>query len=93
MEFILEFFFELILAGIIEGNQNKKVPMPIRIICGVFLILFYVLIIGGITFLAVSLLVKSEYLAGACVGIVAFGLLVSTIVTIKKHYVGKTNEK
>jgi hypothetical protein len=91
MEFVLEFIFELIFAGIIEGSQNKKVPMPIRIICGLFLAIFYTVIIGGIIFLSVHLLMKKEYLAGACVGILALGLLIGTIFTIKKQYMKKTN--
>ena len=42
MEFIIELLVEIVLEGTIAIGSEKKVPMPIRILCGIIeFILFF----------------------------------------------------
>ncbi len=80
MEFILEFFVELILEGTMEvaTAKSKKVPVALRIVLAAVLLLFYVGICGCL--LVAGIHADSFFIIGVAVVIfVAF----TTIFVVK----------
>lgn len=56
MELLIEAVFSLVIEGTIGLSKSKKVPMPIRILCAVFLLLVITAAILLIGFVGVSIL-------------------------------------
>ncbi|MBP5187124.1 MAG: hypothetical protein J6040_08750 [Clostridiales bacterium] len=56
MELLIEALCDLVIEGTIGLTKSRKVPMPIRIICAVFLFLVFATVIFLIGFIGVSVL-------------------------------------
>ena len=56
MELLIEAICDLVIEGTIGLSKSKKVPMPIRILCAVFLFLVFAAVIFLIGFIGVSIL-------------------------------------
>lgn len=64
MDMILEVIFDLVAEGIMEVLSSRKVPMAIRIVLGVIVGAFVLLISFGMLFFGVSELFKGEIAIG-----------------------------
>ena len=82
MEIIFEILGELLFEGCIEASNSKKVPKPIRILLGSFVILFYLIVIGLIILLGVDCIHKN--LLGGII-VISLGVLI-LILSIRKFY-------
>lgn len=54
MDFVFELLFEIILEGCIELTGEKKVPLPLRILCAIFLVAIYGGLIGILLFVSIA---------------------------------------
>lgn len=82
MDFLIELLFDLGIEGCIEASNSKKVPKPIRILLGSFVILFYLIVIGLIILLGVDCIHKN--LLGGII-VISVGVLI-LILSIRKFY-------
>ena len=92
MEYLFEFIFELALEGSIELSKSKKVPKFIRYPLIVFIILFFLAVIGLI-FLTGILILKENIMAGIFFIIIGMFMLVMSIIKFKKVYLKKVDDK
>ena len=76
MELLIEALCDLIVEGTIGLSKSRRVPMPIRILCGVFLISLFAAAIFLIGFVGVSIL--KEKLWGGIV-ILLFDALLAVV--------------
>lgn len=78
MELLIEALFDLVMQGTIGLSKSRKVPMPIRIICGVLIVAVFAAVIFLIGFIGVSFLKEKPWggiaillfdvlLAGLCI--------------------------
>ena len=56
MEVLIEALFELVIEGTIGLSKSKKVPMPIRILCGVLIVTVFAAVVFVIGFVGISIL-------------------------------------
>lgn len=54
MDFVFEILFEIILEGCMLITEEKKIPLPLRILCAILVISFYIGFIGIFIYVAVS---------------------------------------
>lgn len=79
-EFIGELIFSIVLEGAMGTAKSKKVPMPIRIIAGVLVLLFFVATIGIVALVGIISLRKNTLFGIFILGIAA----IMVVVLIKK---------
>ena len=92
MEFLLELLIDLILEGSMELSTNKKIPSFIRYILIIFIVLFYLTIIGGLFVLGV-LIGKDSIGAGLILIILSLIFLIFSVLEFRKKYLDKGKEK
>lgn len=92
MELIFEFLMELILEGSIEASRCKKIPKVIRIFLIAFITLFFLTIIGLISFVGFVLL-KQNLLAGIFFILVGLFMFIMSIIQFRKLYLSKEETK
>ena len=56
MEVLIEALFELVIEGTIGLSKSRKVPMPIRILCGVLIVTVFAAVVFVIGFVGISIL-------------------------------------
>ena len=56
MELLIEAVFSLVIEGTIGLSKSRKVPMPIRILCAVFIFLVLAAVLFLIGFIGISIL-------------------------------------
>lgn len=56
MEVLIEALFELVIEGTIGLSKSKKVPMPIRILCGMLIVTVFAAVVFVIGFVGISIL-------------------------------------
>lgn len=61
MELLIEAICDLVIEGTIGLSQSRKVPMPIRIICGVLIVTVFAAVIFLIGFMGVSFLKEKPW--------------------------------
>ena len=54
MDFLAELVLEILVDGALEGTASRKVPLPLRILLGAVLLLFFGGIIGLVLWTGVS---------------------------------------
>ena len=61
MDLLIEAVIDLVFEGTIGLSKSKKVPMPIRIICGVLIVTVFAAVIFLIGFVGVSFLKEKPW--------------------------------
>ena len=91
MDLLFSAIAELLLEGSIEVSQSKKIPKPIRCFLLGFVIGFFIIVIGLIIFMGVS--ISKDNLIGGII-IILFGLLLAimSVIKLKKDYLVKKEE-
>lgn len=89
MEIIFELLLDLIVEGSIEITSNKKINKIIRYPLLIFIILFFITIIGGILLLGIVIL-KQNIILGIILILLSILLLVGSIIKFKSLYLKKT---
>ena len=79
MEFLLELIFSIVFDGCIELASERKVPLPVRIICALLVIAVYLLLGGGLVL--IGIFEKQPVIS--IIGV--FILLLMLILCIKKY--------
>lgn len=82
MELLIELFVEFLVEGIfegaMEGMESKKVPVPLRILCGI------VLLAALVSLAAIFILV-----AKSCDSVALKVLLITVLVGLTAIFIGK----
>lgn len=82
MDFILQLIFELIVDGSVSSLDNKKVPLPLRILAAVFLIVVF----GGIVALCIFVGINEKKWIVLAIGIlIAVAVIIAAVSTVKKN--------
>lgn len=85
MEFLMELLLEVIIEGSFGISTNKKIPKWIRYLFIIFLIVFFLFIIGGL-FLLGFFIAKENIYAGLFIIFVGFILLIGCILKFRQVY-------
>lgn len=85
MEFLIEFVIDLILEGSIEASKSKKTPKVIRYILLLFIIAFFLGVIGIALFVGLKIAEKN-FLAGIFILLIGVFMLIASIIKFKKVY-------
>lgn len=88
MEILFEFLLELVFEGSVELSSNKKVPKFIRYPLIVLIVLFFLLLIGGMFFVSFAFWSKN-ILASLLILVISIALLIASIIKFKKVYLDK----
>lgn len=88
MEFLIEFLFDLFFEGAEEIAKDPKMPKPLRIIAGSFVVLLMVAVVVLVGFLAV-ILIDDNLLAS----IVFFALDIFFIVGFALKFIKVKNKR
>lgn len=83
MDFLIEFIGEIVLEGLIEIGSSSKVPKWIRFLVLSVVVLFYVLLIGGLLFAGIKVISK-DLISGLIILLIDLFLLVISIFAFKK---------
>ena len=83
MDFLIELIGEIFIEGLFELATNRKVPKIIRYPLLALFILFYLGIIGLLVLLGIRLYFENK-LAALILWILAGGLVIITIVSLRK---------
>ena len=83
MDFLIELIGEIFIEGLFELATNKKVPKIIRFPLLTLFILLYLGMVGLLILLGIKLYVENK-LASLILWILAIGLVVITVVSIRK---------
>lgn len=78
LEFVVEFFLEIVIDGGMELQHNEKIPKWIRVTLAVFSIMFFAAIIIGCIVLGI-LLLKDTLLGGSLLIVLGVVLLLGAI--------------
>ncbi len=90
MELLFEFILELIFEGSIELSKSRKIPKYIRYPLIIFIILFFIAVIGLI-FLTGILSIKQNIFIGIFFILIGLLTLIMSIIKFKKVYLTKVN--
>ena len=85
MEFIVEFFGELIFEGILEVVSNKKISRWVRYPLLTLFILFFAIIIFGLIFGGIASL-KNSLIGGMFIIVVGVILLIAGLSKFREFY-------
>lgn len=83
MDFLIELIGEIFIEGLFELATNKKVPKIIRYPLLTLFILLYLALVGLLVLLGIRLYVDNK-LASLILWILAVGLIIITVVSIRK---------
>jgi len=83
MDFLIELIGEIFIEGLFELATNKKVPKIIRYPLLTLFILLYLALVGLLILLGIRLYFDSKLASFVLFGL-AIGLLIITIVSIRK---------
>lgn len=83
MDFIIEFIVELLIEGSIEIGTNRKISKFVRYPLLILILIFYIVVIGIITFVGIELLSKNIIL-GIIFLLLALFLIFITIWAFRK---------
>ena len=83
MDFLIELIGEVFIEGLFELATNKKVPKIIRYPLFSLFVLLYLGVIGLLVLLGIKLYVDNK-LASLILWLLAIGLIVITVVSIRK---------
>jgi len=91
MDLLFSIIAELLLEGSIEASKSKKIPNPLRYFLLGFVVGFFIIVIGLIIFMGVS--ISKDNLIGGII-IILFGLLLAimSVIKLKKDYLVKKEE-
>lgn len=87
LEFVIEFFFEIIVDSGLELQHNERIPKWIRVTLAVFTVLFFTVVIVGCIVLG-ALILKDTLLGGIVLiflGVIMLLCAIRKIVKVKKH--------
>lgn len=84
MAFILEFIFEVILEGLFAYVKNNQKNRWIRLLTVFILLIIYVSIIGGLTYLA-AISIQNNILAGLAVIAMLVFVIIFGVMAYKKQ--------
>ncbi len=87
LEFVIEFFFEIIVDCGMELQHNEKIPKWIRVTLAVFVVLFFVAVIVGCIVLG-ALILKNTLLGGIVLiflGVIMLLCAIRKIMKMKSH--------
>lgn len=85
MEFLIEILLELIFEGSISIISDKKIPKAIRYPLITLIMLFFVVVVGGLIFIGI-IIFQQNILAGILIMAVGLMMLILGIVKFKKLY-------
>lgn len=91
MDLLFSAIFELLLEGSIEASKSKRISKPIRYFLLGFAIGFFIIVIGLIIFLGVSIL-KNNLIGGIIIILFGLFLAIMSIIKFKKEYLIKKEE-
>ena len=83
MDFLIELIGEIFIEGLFELATNKKVPKIIRYPLFALFVLLYLGIIGLLVLLGIKLYVGNK-LAALILWLLAGGLIIITVVSLRK---------
>lgn len=86
MEFILELLVEIVLEGCLNVTEEKKVPMPLRILCGMGFVGFYVGFVILLLFIALENESMGMLLVTIFVALLVLAVVVYKLQTIRKRH-------
>lgn len=92
MEELFEFILELIFDVSVEASKNKKVPKPIRYLLVGFIILFFIFVIGLISFTGI-LMLKDAVIVGILLIVFGMLMLIMSIMKFRKIYLTKCKKE
>lgn len=92
MEELFEFILELIFDVSVEASKNKKVPKPIRYLLVGFIILFFIFVIGLISFTGI-LMLKDAVIVGILLIVFGMLMLFMSIMKFRKIYLTKCKKE
>lgn len=81
MEYIMELLFEIIFDGSIEAVSSKKVPLIIRIILGIIVGCFMLMVTVGLSVFGIVMMINSEFFLGLFLLICGMLLLIGVVIT------------
>ena len=90
LEFVLEFFFEIIVDGGMELQHEERIPKWIRVALAVFTVLFFTVVIVGCIVLGV-LILKDTLPGGIAMiflGVIMLLCTIRKIVKMKNQQLG-----
>lgn len=93
MEFVLELIFEIVIEGCLEVWSEKKVPMPIRILCAFVFMAIYLGFSGALIYIGYDAMVGGNWGAAILFYVVGFGLLIGVFYILTKKFKEKHKEK
>lgn len=85
MELILELLVEIVLEGCLNVTEEKKVPMPLRILCGMGFVGFYVGFMVLLLFIALENESMVMLLVTVFVALLVLVVLVYKLQAIRKQ--------
>lgn len=85
MEFLMELLLEIIIEGSFGISTDKKIPKWIRYLFIIFLIAFFLFIIGGLLLLG-FFIAKENIYAGLFIIFVSVILLIGCILKFRQVY-------
>ena len=91
LDLLFEILFELIFEGCIAVAEEKKVPLPLRILCAAFLVVVYAGFVGILLYIAI---VNRSVLMGiivAALGILLLFAFIYKFAKIKKKRIGQAD--
>lgn len=88
MEFLIELVLDLFLEGSIEASKSKKTPKVIRWLLLLFIVVFFLGVIGIMLFVGLSI-IEENILAGIFILLIGIFMLIASILKFKKVYLTK----
>lgn len=92
MEYFFEIIIEILLEGSINISSNKKISKWIRYPLIMLIILFFLLVIGGIAFIGICNFKTNSYLSIFLI-ICSLLLLIASIIKFRNTYLKTINPK
>ena len=84
MDFLIELLFDLVFDGMFEASNSSKIPKTLRIVLGIILLIFVLLIIGVIAL--TGILMMKENIGGIIFILLALFILIKLIYDFRKKY-------
>lgn len=88
----MEFLIELLLEETITISTSKKIPFIIRYPLIILIVGFYILLIGIILLVSISLLKEKNYIGSIVILLIDIVILVGLIKLFKDSYIKKKGE-